>query len=467
MFIPAWILLIVCLILAGIATAFWLSRKSFASLHTTYLEVERQKNQIGDFLTVFANSLRDNAGPAEAMSNIAHYIAELVNAQAVCIYEYHDGQLAASGLSGAYPLYRGHRSSRMLESAHLLERLRREKIPLGAGFIGEVALSQLPELLEDPGHDPRFADYPEANLSCIIAMPMLRNQRLTGVICAVNSRVGVSFSEEQYEQMRFISTQVVVTQELFRVYAEVSRQQRIHQELEFARQLQSSLLPESVPAWDQFAVHAFTRSAKEVNGDFYDFVEIDDNRLLIVMGDACGKGVPACMLTSMTRSFIRSIADHFADLPSFLQEVNKNLYRDSDAERFVTLACCLLDRRHSIIEYARSGHTDLLSFVRGHIRRLSPDGTALGILPNEFATFDSVCFEFQTGMSLLLFSDGISEALNADGEEYGTERLQEVFKQSRLDNDTPQKTLNRILKSVGDFSVEQIDDQTMILIQHI
>ena len=298
-------------------------------------------------------------------------------------------------------------------------------------------------------------------------MPMLRNQRLTGVICAVNSRVGVSFSEEQYEQMRFISTQVVVTQELFRVYAEVSRQQRIHQELEFARQLQSSLLPESVPAWDQFAVHAFTRSAKEVNGDFYDFVEIDDNRLLIVMGDACGKGVPACMLTSMTRSFIRSIADHFADLPSFLQEVNKNLYRDSDAERFVTLACCLLDRRHSIIEYARSGHTDLLSFVRGHIRRLSPDGTALGILPNEFATFDSVCFEFQTGMSLLLFSDGISEALNADGEEYGTERLQEVFKQSRLDNDTPQKTLNRILKSVGDFSVEQIDDQTMILIQHI
>ena len=303
----------------------------------------------------------------------------------------------------------------------------------------------------------------------LMAIPLLRDGMLVGVVCAATNRrrPGSSFSEAQFERLRLLSGQVLMVQNLVQVYSEISRRERIDQELEFARHLQMSLLPSAFPAWDQFSIDAYTRSAKEVNGDFYDFVEIDDNRLLIVMGDACGKGVPACMLTSMTRSFIRSIADHFADLPSFLQEVNKNLYRDSDAERFVTLACCLLDRRHSIIEYARSGHTDLLSFVRGHIRRLSPDGTALGILPNEFATFDSVCFEFQTGMSLLLFSDGISEALNADGEEYGTERLQEVFKQSRLDNDTPQKTLNRILKSVGDFSVEQIDDQTMILIQHI
>ena len=143
-----------------------------------------------------------------------------------------------------------------------------------------------------------------------------------------------------------------MTQDLVHVYAETSRQQRIRQELDFARQLQSSLLPESVPAWDQFAVYAFTKSAKEMNGDFYDFVEIDEDRLLIVLGDACGKGVPACMLTSMTRSFIRSLAENFTDLQSFLKALNKNVYRDSDDERFVTLGCCLLDRRNSVVEYA-------------------------------------------------------------------------------------------------------------------
>ena len=258
-----------------------------------------------------------------------------------------------------------------------------------------------------------------------------------------------------------------MTQDLVHVYAETSRQQRIHQELDFARQLQSSLLPESVPAWDQFAVYAFTKSAKEMNGDFYDFVEIDEDRLLIVLGDACGKGVPACMLTSMTRSFIRSLAENFTDLQSFLEALNKNVYRDSDDERFVTLGCCLLDRRNSVVEYARSGHTDLLYYVRGHIRRLSPDGSALGVLPNEYSTFDTVCFAFTQGMSLLLFSDGITEAMNENGEEFGTERLSEVYRQSRLANDQPQQTLTRILQVVSEYQVEQNDDQTMILIQHI
>ena len=80
----------------------------------------------------------------------------------------------------------------------------------------------------------------------------------------------------------------------------------------------------------------------------------------------------------MTRSFIRAAVDHFTTLEDMLREVNRNLYRDTDDERFVTLGCCLLDKKHGLIEYARAGHTELIYFIRNHIRRLYPDGTGVG-----------------------------------------------------------------------------------------
>jgi sigma-B regulation protein RsbU (phosphoserine phosphatase) len=300
-----------------------------------------------------------------------------------------------------------------------------------------------------------------------MVVPMVHDAILTGVICAVNNRHTGAFSPEQFSRLRFISSQVILAQNLISVYRDLSNQQRINQELEFARQLQASLLPRSFPAWDQFVVHAFTRSSKEVNGDFYDFVEIDDNRLLVVLGDACGKGVPACMLTAMTRSFIRSSVGHFENLESFLREINHNLFRDTDEERFVTLACCLLDRRNSLLEYARAGHTELLTYTHQHIRKIYPNGSALGILPNELATFDSICLHFSEDMSMLLFSDGITEALNADNEEYGLTRLQSKFQESRCAGDSAEETLEKIIDDASSFAVEQIDDQTIILINHI
>ncbi|MCK4981479.1 MAG: serine/threonine-protein phosphatase, partial [Victivallaceae bacterium] len=157
---------------------------------------------------------------------------------------------------------------------------------------------------------------------------------------------------------------------------------------------------------------------------------------------------------------------HFENLESFLREINQNLFRDTDEERFVTLACCLMDRRNSLIEYARAGHTELLAYTHKHIRKIYPNGSALGILPDELASFDSICLQFSEDMSMLLFSDGVTEALNADNEEYGLERLQEEFRASRSAGDSSEETLEKIINSATEFAVEQIDDQTMILINH-
>ena len=445
---------------------FYLSSKNFR-LRGRIKDVLHQKAEIGNFLSLFSHSLREIEKIENSMNTTARYIADLVEAESVCIYEVQNNYLQATGICGAYPLIMSASDYMMTKPRYLLEALHHEKVIIGNGLIGRVGEIREPLLIEDASEDYRLQNYPNAkSVNSIMLVPMVHDATLTGVICAINSRHSGAFSPEQFSRLRFISSQVILAQNLISIYRDLSKQQRINQELEFARQLQASLLPTSFPAWDQFVVHAFTRSSKEVNGDFYDFVEIDENRLLIVLGDACGKGVPACMLTAMTRSFIRSSVAHFENLESFLREINQNLFRDTDEERFVTLACCLLDRRNSLLEYVRAGHTELLAYTHKHIRKIYPNGSALGILPDELASFDSICLEFSEDMSMLLFSDGITEALNADDEEYGLERLQEEFSASRNAGDSSEETLEKIINSATEFAVEQIDDQTMILINH-
>ena len=117
------------------------------------------------------------------------------------------------------------------------------------------------------------------------------------------------------------------------------------------------------------------------------------------------------------------------------------------------------------VEYARAGHTDLLVYVRNHLRSFYPAGAGLGVLPNEFATFDTISFELRRGSTLMMFSDGLSEALNEDNEEFGVERLKQVFFESSDGGDSLEITVNKTLEAVRRFAVEQADDQTIILIR--
>ena len=152
-------------------------------------------------------------------------------------------------------------------------------------------------------------------------------------------------------------------------------------------------------------------------------------------------------------------------MEDFLREVNGNIYRDTDEERYVTLGCCFLNRNNGVVEYARAGHTDLLVYVRNHLRSFYPAGAGLGVLPNEFATFDTISFELRRGSTLMMFSDGLSEALNEDNEEFGVERLKQVFFESSDGGDSLEITVNKTLEAVRRFAVEQADDQTIILIR--
>ena len=463
-----WIILAVVLYLF-LAALILMSRKKIYSLKMNLMDALHKKAEVGNFLTLFSKNLQSVDEISNSMKMTARYVADLIGAKALCIFIIdNDDFLRPEGMSGAFPPLHKTPDRVLTKPRFLLEALRKEKIKVGEGIIGEVAASRKCILIEDAFQHKLLADSPVL-IETLMAVPMVNEGQVIGVICAVNNRHGGGpFSPEQLSAFRFMADQVVLAHNLVQLYSKLSEQQRISQELSFARQLQSSMLPDAAPKWGNFEIQAFSKPAKEVSGDFYDFVEIDEDRLLVVVADACGKGIPACMLMAMTRSFIRAGIDRFTTLHDLMKDLNKDLFRDSGNERFVTVSCCLLDKKELTVEFARAGHTELLISRKKHpVRTIFPDGAALGLLPPEIAgDFDLISFAFLNNMSMLLFSDGITEALNKEGEEFGLNALVDVLdKNGSL---PPQDLLKTILHEVNEFAhdVEQADDQTLVVISY-
>ncbi len=440
-------------------------------LSKKYDEVLHKNTEIGNFLKIFSKNLKTVEEIEDSMNLTARYVSDLVGASSLCIFIEENGFLKACGISGAFPPMHKSPEFVLTKPRYILESLRREKIKIGDGIIGETALKREPILLENASEDPRIIAVDSVvAIDTFMSAPLVTEGKLIGVICAVNNRKdGEPFSLEQFNTFKFIADQVVLGYNIVNVYSNLSKQQRISQELEFAKQLQASLLPAKFPEDENYIIHAFNRSAKEVGGDFYDFVEIDKNRLLVVVADACGKGIPACMLMAMTRSFIRANVEKFGTLRFLMQDLNNALFRDTGDERFVTVACCLIDRRNDTVEYVRAGHTELLVHVPDHsVRRIYPNGVASGLMPSEIAgEYDSISFTFVPGMYLLFFTDGITEAINEKEQEFGIDKLCEAFGESCDGNLMPHEIIDKILSKVDEFAPDeqQFDDQTLVVIK--
>ena len=179
------------------------------------------------------------------------------------------------------------------------------------------------------------------------------------------------------------------------------------------------------------------------------------------------------MITAMTRSFIRANIDRYTSLMDLMLELNDNLYRDSGAGQYITLGCCVLNRKTSSIEYVRGGHTELMVYTHEHIRSIYPDGAGIGLLPSEDVSFDTLSIEFSPGMSMLLFTDGINEAVSPKtNEEFGVARLKRIYKNGCIAKVDPDDFITETIRTVDEFAQTpegdgQQDDQTIVLIHYV
>jgi predicted ester cyclase len=225
---------------------------------------------------------------------------------------------------------------------------------------------------------------------------------------------------------------------------ELRERELIDQELRVARRIQQASLPEKVPELEGWQISPFYRPAREVGGDFYDFFELEDGRLGIVVGDATGHGVPAALVMASARSMLRAVAQASDSPGDVLRRVNDPLSTDIPPNMFVTCFYAILDPKSGTLSYANAGH-DLpyLHRGRGEAEELRARGMPLGLMPG--MGYEEKEIELDAGEGVFFYSDGLVEAHDPKGEMFGFPRLQALIAEHAEEE-----------RSLGDFLMEEL-----------
>jgi serine phosphatase RsbU (regulator of sigma subunit)/predicted ester cyclase len=248
-----------------------------------------------------------------------------------------------------------------------------------------------------------------------------------------------------------------------RLEQEIRERERVEQELRVARSIQQASLPKEVPEPEGWEISPFYRPAREVGGDFYDFLELKDGRLGLVVGDATGKGVPAALVMASARSMLRAVAQAPAYSPGdVLSRVNDSLAIDIPPNMFVTCFYAILDPKSGHLRYTNAGHDLPYLWHGGGAEELKARGMPLGLMPG--MSYEEKEVTMELGDSVLFYSDGLVEAHEPKGEMFGFPRLRGLLAEHGEDRSLGNSLLEELYSFVGD-GWEQEDDITLLTLK--
>jgi serine phosphatase RsbU (regulator of sigma subunit)/pSer/pThr/pTyr-binding forkhead associated (FHA) protein len=288
-------------------------------------------------------------------------------------------------------------------------------------------------------------------------------ERRIGVLYLDSREKGVLLSSSTRAALETFATEAAVAIENARLYRETMEKARMEQEMRIAAEIQQALLPKIGRTGPFFAAAAATLPCRSIGGDFYDYVDLADGTMGFALGDVAGKGPPAALLSAMMQGMFAAQAATSARPAETITRVNLALYRRGIESRFVTLMYGCL-RKDGSLTYCNAGHNPpLIVSPGGSVRRLECGGPIVGLF--DAATFDEETVSLSHGDWLVVFSDGVSEALSAADEEYGEARIVDVVRKNG--EVQPQQMLQAIFTDVRDFAkgAAQSDDITALVLR--
>jgi len=342
------------------------------------------------------------------------------------------------------------------------QRLNLNNIPLGKGITGAAATSREIVRVPDTAADPRYiASHPDMRSE--IAVPLIVQDRMVGVMDLESERVGY-FTEDHARLLALLAPQIASSVENARLYEELAqREQSLEQDLSAARNLQSVLLLREPPEIEGLDIAIRLKPAREITGDMYDVFQHGDDFAIIVFGDVSGKGAAAALYGAMVSGLLRTISFRLRSPAALLKLLNKVLRERKVEARYVSLTVLVWDRQKSRFVMANAGATPPLICHQGHIIKAKVEGVPAGLLDDR--EYEEMSFAAQAGDILLLYSDGVTDQPNQQGEEYGRHNLARALeKQCGKD---PEAVADAILKDLSRFSGGNPlqDDQTMLVMR--
>ena len=301
-----------------------------------------------------------------------------------------------------------------------------------------------------------------------LVVPLIGQGELLGALFLGQRLSDQPYSTDDRRLLGNLASQVApamkVAQLVREQQAEAKERERIHQELQVAALIQQTLLPKELPRISGWNVDAFYRPARAVGGDFYDFIELDRDRLGVVIGDVTDKGVPAALVMATCRAMLRAAALRHSAPAAVLADVNDGLVPEIPPAMFVTCLYAIIDTSVGEVVFANAGHN--LPYVRTSegVVELRATGMPLGLMPG--MSYDEKTYRLSDGDVMVLTSDGITEAHNPEGEMYGFARLMGRVAGKTKDDDMVNVLVGDLEKWTG-ADAEQEDDITLVVVRKI
>lgn len=337
---------------------------------------------------------------------------------------------------------------------------------ISRGVVGEVAKDGQPILTSDAQLDERFSGRQSVvnlGLRSIMCAPLKVKEYLLGAIYVDNSLHAGIFTDDDLDLLASIASSAATAIENARLYQVAIEKGRMERELQIAHRVQSSLIPQEIPQISGWDFSARWIPAREVAGDFYDFIGGDEGKLGLVIADVVDKGMPAALFMAFSRSTLRNNVLRMPTPRDGIAEVNNLICADSVYGMFLTLVYCLIEPDSGEVTYVNAGHNPPLLYRsdKNELVDLSRTGIPLGV--TEEASYDQETTTLNSGDFILFYTDGISDAVNSQGEEFGMERVRSVL----LDNSrgSADEILAALERASIDFtgSTAPFDDITVMI----
>ncbi|MEA3207553.1 MAG: phosphoserine phosphatase RsbU/P [Chthoniobacter sp.] len=447
-------------------------QRMIVALHKAREKIQLEENRVFDFLHGLGTALSDSSRPSDLHVLIVEGALRILEASGGALYlaDRTAGHLRPTFVSRSCPpFFEVPESQRQQQGFSWQSYLRLRCVGFDEGVIGEVWRNREPLFL-GPG-DPRLAPLrvtplrPNSALLC----PLLYGEHNLGVLVIARGENDEPFLHSEFQIFKAIAEQSAFALYNAIIFSEAAEKKRLDQDLQIAHEIQRILLPSSAPDLDGFQISGINIPAQQVSGDYYDYINIDEEHIGVAIADVSGKGVPASLIMAMCRSVLRSHAPREPSPAAALRQVNAQLFPDIKEDMFISMAYAILDKNTATITLCRAGHdAPLLYKARDRtVSRINPPGMALGI--DSGGVFNRVTGDFSLSLEpddcLVLYTDGVTEALDSKGNEFGMANVIQSIQASASEGAAG--IITRLTDDLRAFvgTYPQHDDITLIVIR--
>ena len=340
------------------------------------------------------------------------------------------------------------------------------EIRVSRNVLDEVVIRGKSVLTSDAQHDPRFATGTVVlqGVRSVLAVPLGVSEKVFGIIYADSPIAEGRFTEDHLKVLTTLASVAAIRVENARLVEARLERERFERELALASEIQQRFQPTAPPHIGGYELQGISFPCYEIGGDYYDFIERDDGRLVIALGDVSGKGTAAALLMSSLHAAIHAQSASHDSLVATISAVNRYLADNIPANRFVTLFYAELDPESGALSFLNAGHNPpLIIHSAGTVEQLASGGLPLGIKPD--AEYREGRTQLQPGDVLVIYSDGVTEAVSPTGEEFGPTRLYEVVQ--RNVEASAAGIRDRIESSLTKFAqgTSAADDITLVIVK--